>query len=114
MLYASGSPFIIVSSAVRPPITRPALPRTSSAISGFFFWGIMLEPVEKASSSSINLNSQEHQRMISSEKRERWTMVIATAAASSMQKSRSETPSRLLCVGPSNLSSEAVMSRFSG
>lgn len=44
------------------------MPRTSSAIS-ILFCGMMLEPVEKASSSSMNLNSHEHQRTISSEKR---------------------------------------------
>ena len=42
------------SSAIKSPNTRPLLPRISSAMSGFFFWGMMLEPVEKASSSSMN------------------------------------------------------------
>ena len=41
-----GMPFITVRRAVRSPYTRPVLPRISSATSGFFFWGIMLEPVE--------------------------------------------------------------------
>ena len=41
-----GRPFITVSSAIRSPKARPALPRTSSAISGFFFCGMMEEPVE--------------------------------------------------------------------
>ena len=70
LLYASGRPFIVVSSPQRSPITRPALPRASSARSGFFFCGIMLEPVEKASSSSANLNSHEHHMIISSHRRE--------------------------------------------
>ena len=34
-----------VSIAIRSPYTRPVLPRTSSAISGFFFCGIIEEPV---------------------------------------------------------------------
>ena len=35
-----------VSRENREPYTRPVLPRTSSATSGFFFWGMMDEPVE--------------------------------------------------------------------
>ena len=42
-----------VRSAMSDPYTRPVLPRTSSAISGFFFCGMMDEPVANASSSSI-------------------------------------------------------------
>ena len=38
-------PFITVSRVIREPYTRPVLPRTSSATSGFFFWGMMEEPV---------------------------------------------------------------------
>ena len=34
-----------VSRLMRSPYTRPVLPRTSSATSGFFFWGMMDEPV---------------------------------------------------------------------
>jgi hypothetical protein len=32
--------------SVRLPISRPDFPRASSAMSGFFFCGMMLEPVE--------------------------------------------------------------------
>ena len=70
-------------------------------MSGFFFWGMMEEPVENASSSSMNLNSQEHHRIISSEKRDRCTITRERAAASSTAKSRSDTPSRELAVTPS-------------
>ena len=45
-LYASGRPLSVVSSPVRSPMSRPALPRASSAMSGFFFCGMMLDPVE--------------------------------------------------------------------
>ena len=83
-------------------------------MSGFFFCGMMLEPVENASSSSTNLNSHEHQRMISSEKRERCTIASDTAAAISAQKSRSATPSKLLRLTAVKPSSFAVRSRSSG
>ena len=59
----------------------------------------------KASSSSINLNSQEHQRMISSLSRDRCIMIREISLASSMQKSRSLTPSRLLAETASKASS---------
>jgi hypothetical protein len=35
----------VASSPVRSPMTRPALPRASSAMSAFFFWGSIDEPV---------------------------------------------------------------------
>ena len=94
------------------PITRAVLPRISSVTSGFFFWGIMLEPVEKRSESSMNLNSQLHHMIISSEKRERCIMQIEMALASSMQKSRSETPSREFAIGASMPSNSAVLPRL--
>ena len=45
-LYASGRPLSVASSPVRSPISRPALPRASSATSGFFFCGMIEDPVE--------------------------------------------------------------------
>ena len=45
------------SSATWLPIARPALPRTSSIGSGFFFCGIMLLPVADASARSKKPNS---------------------------------------------------------
>ena len=82
--------------------------------SGFFFWGMMEEPVVKASSSSMNLNSQLHQRMISSDRRDRCIMQVEMAAASSMQKSRSDTPSMLLGQGAAKPSFSAVKARSRG
>ena len=46
LLYASGKPLSIVNKEIKLPNTLPLFPRTSSAISGFFFWGIIDEPVE--------------------------------------------------------------------
>ena len=93
LLYASGRPFSIVSSVTRSPYTRPVLPRTSSAISGFFFWGIIDEPVVNASDNSTNPNSQDDHSTSSSESRDRCIITMAISAASSTQKSRSDTPS---------------------
>ena len=64
-------------------------------MSGFFFCGMMEEPVVKPSSSSMNWNSQLDQRISSSDRRDRCIMMSAQALISSTQKSRSETPSRL-------------------
>ena len=50
-LYASGMAFSVASSPVRLPIKRPALPRASSGTSGFFFCGMIDEPVDHASCS---------------------------------------------------------------
>ena len=36
----------IAVTATKPPAIRAALARASSAVSGFRFWGIMLDPVE--------------------------------------------------------------------
>ena len=35
----------MTSIAVSDPMTCPVFPRTSSAMSGFFFWGMMDDPV---------------------------------------------------------------------
>jgi hypothetical protein len=43
-----GRPFIIVATLTKAPRTRPGLARTSSAASGFFFCGMIDEPVVKA------------------------------------------------------------------
>ena len=83
----------MVKSAIKSPYTLPVLPRTSSAISGFFFCGIIDEPVVKASDSSINLNSKLCHRTISSAKRERCIIKIDRSERSSNAKSRSDTPS---------------------
>ena len=85
LLYANAMPFITVKSVIVSPKTLPLFPRTSSAMSGFFFCGIIDEPVENASSSSTNLNSQLHHIIISSEKRLRCTMIIESTEANSMQ-----------------------------
>ena len=95
-------------------MTRPALPRTSSGTSGFFFCGMMLEPVQKASGSSTKPNCCEVQITSSSHQRDRWTAVSDAAAQNSTAKSRSLTASRELAVTPSNPSAAAVAARSMG
>ena len=58
---------------------RGALPRRSSAASGFFFWGMMLEPEENESGSSQKPNSWLDQRTISAPRRERCIAQIEAA-----------------------------------
>ncbi|OPZ61284.1 MAG: hypothetical protein BWY88_00308 [Synergistetes bacterium ADurb.Bin520] len=55
----SGRPLVVVMRSTRCPTNCPALPRMSSNTSGFFFWGIMLDPVQKASGRRIQPNSVE-------------------------------------------------------
>src|SRR5436309_1261685 len=55
--YASGRPLSDVSTATRSPMMRAARPRTSSATSGFFFCGMMLDPVACSSDTAANPNS---------------------------------------------------------
>src|SRR5437899_2960170 len=63
-------PFMTVNRPTRWPLTRPVLPRTSSAASGFFFCGMIEEPVEKESESRTKPNCGVDQMMISSASRD--------------------------------------------
>ena len=83
-------------------------------MSEFFFCGIIEEPVVYASSSSTNWNSHDDHRMISSDRRDRCIISTASALHSSTQKSRSDTPSRLLAVTPSIPSDLATARRSVG
>ena len=78
-MYPRGSPFMDVSQPVSSPTIFPDLPRTSSSGSGFFFCGISEEPVATESWISKNPNSSLDQRITSSARRLRCTMVIAHA-----------------------------------
>ena len=61
------------------PTTRGALPRSSSAASGFFFCGMMLEPEENSSAGSQKPNSWLDQITSSEPRRERCVAQIAAA-----------------------------------
>ena len=64
---------------MREATTRGDLARSSSAASGFFFCGMMLDPEENSSAISQNPNSWLDHSTISAPSRERW--VAQTAAA---------------------------------
>ncbi len=70
-LYPVGSPFNTVSKDTRLPVSRPDFPRTSSATSGFRFWGIRLDPVLNPSDSRTNPNSLDPNRTKSSANRDK-------------------------------------------
>jgi len=59
------------ASWVKDPSIRPALARTSSAASGFFFCGMIDEPVVKASVRVMKPNCGVIQMTISSASRDR-------------------------------------------
>ena len=58
---------------------RGAFARSSSAASGFFFCGMMLEPDAHASASSQKPNSSLDQSTISAPSRDRWVAQVAAA-----------------------------------
>ena len=95
-------------------MTRPALPRTSSATSGFFFCGIIDDPVANASGSRRNPNSLDDHSTISSPRRDRCTWASAAANTASATKSRSETASSEFSNRRANPSVRAVCSGSSG
>ena len=99
---------------MRWPITRPDLPRTSSGTSGFFFCGIMLEPVQKASASSMKPNCCELHSTISSAMREKCTIISEAQAVNSIAKSRSATASSEFSQMREKPSSSAVSARSIG
>ena len=90
----------MASRPVRLPISRPALPRASSATSGFFFCGMMLDPVDQASASVAKPNSGVHQRITSSLSRDRSTPIWASTYAASATRSRAAVPSIELATLP--------------
>ena len=95
-------------------MSRPALPRASSAMSGFFFCGSIDEPVLYASARRRKPNSSLVHSTISSPRRDRWTCVSAATNSASATKSRSDTASSELSKRRANPSSAAVLSGSSG
>ena len=83
LLYVSGRPLSVTSSETRSPTARPDLPRRISAGSGFFFCGMMLEPLAARSWSRAKPNSLDVQSTTSSAQRDRWTMASAQANSAS-------------------------------
>ena len=80
-------------SADRWPTTRGAFARSSSAASGFFFWGMIDEPELHASGSSQKPNSALDHSTSSDPSRDRCVAQVAAALRKSRTKSRPETAS---------------------
>ena len=95
-------------------MNRPDLPRAISAASGFFFWGMIEDPVEYASSNFAQPNSEELHNVHSSPMREMWTPIRAMMNRASAAKSRSMTASMLFGTTPANPRSAAVFSGCRG
>ena len=86
----------MASRPVRSPIRRPALPRTSSAMSGFFFCGIIELPVAKASSRRGEAELVARSRARAPRRCARGAgRPCVSANSASATKSRSDTASRL-------------------
>ena len=107
-LYAKGSALKVASSPVRFPMSLPDFPRASSATSGFFFCGMIEEPVEYASSSLMYPNSSVAQITISSAKRDKLIEIIDKINANSATTSLEAVPSIEFCVVPAKPSSLAT------
>ncbi len=86
-------------TAVKFPISLPEFALTSSAISGFFFCGIIDEVDEYSSGNSTKLNSEDH-RIISSAILLRDSITDAHTKTDSIRKSREETASSLCSTMP--------------
>ena len=104
----------MVSMVIRAPTTPPVLPLTNSAMSGFFFWGMMDDPVVYLSSISTNPNSCEDHRTSSSHNDERWIWACAAQNDSSFTKSLSLTESMEFSVGSLNPNASDVMNLSMG
>jgi hypothetical protein len=75
----SGSPWSTPWSVVSRPVTRGAFARRSSAASGFFFWGIRLDPDANRSATSQKPNSSLDQITISPPSCDRCVAQVAAA-----------------------------------
>ena len=90
------------------------MPRTSSGTSGFFFCGMIEEPVQKRSGRSMKSNWALVHSTSSSLIRDRCISRMLAKDVNSMAKSRSLTASRLFSAGRSKPNSSAVTWRSMG
>jgi len=75
-------------------VTLPVLPRAKlGGTVGFFFCGMIEEPVQKRSAAFTKPNRGLVHRISSSDRRDRWTIASAAQAQNSIAKSRSDTAS---------------------
>ncbi len=98
-------------SAAWCPHTRGALPRSSSAASGFFFCGMIDDPDDQASDSVMKPNSALVHRTTSWPSRLRCVAHTDSAWSRSRAKSRLETASTELGTTPAKPSSSATIRR---
>ena len=103
-----------VSNATTLPIARALLPRTSSKTSGFFFCGIMLEPVAIAPSRRTRANSLVEKSTTSPARRPSARTARATPHVQSRAKSRSPTVWSALRVGSQGAKRRATSARSIG
>ena len=103
-----------MKSATIAPRMRPILARISSAASGFFFCGMIEEPVEKASESVTKRNWTVDQITSSSASRLRCMAQMLAEERNSSAKSRSLTASSEFAAGRSKPSACAVAWRSMG
>src|SRR6056300_17438 len=96
----------IIRATFAPKI-RPTLARINSAAAGFFFCGMMDEPVENRSERVTKRNCAEDQITNSSAKRDKCIAQIDATDRNSNAKSRSLTASKEFDVGRANPNSAA-------
>src|SRR5674476_367733 len=109
-----GRPFTSMRAAVYAPKTDPVLARMISAESGFFFWGMMEDVEQNASSRETNFTNELDQITSSSQSRLVFAMRMERLASVSNAKSRVATASIVLVTIPSKHRSSAVNSRLMG
>src|SRR5512136_2125251 len=85
-----------------------------SAVSGFFFWGMMELVEQNASSSETKPANEELHRIISSQSRLTPVIIIEREERTSSAKSRDDTASMVFTSTPSNPRIRAVYSLFTG
>ena len=95
---------------MRSPIRRPDLPRASSAISGFFFWGMIDEPVDHESCRVANPNSFDVHRHTSSPRRDKCTPMSAVTRETPRRSRGRDTASIEFAAAVANPSSAATAS----
>src|SRR5512145_2466100 len=95
-------------AAVKAPATDALFARMISAVSGFFFWGMMEDVEQKASSRLTNFTNELDQMTSSSESRLAFAIMMERSASVSSAKSRVATASMELVTSPSNPRRDAV------
>src|SRR5512137_2291222 len=107
-----GRPLTVRRAPANAPKTDPDLARMISAVSGFFFCGMIEDVEQNASSSSTNFTNDVLQITSSSQSRLTLVIRIEMSASVSRAKSRVATASMVFVTSPSKPSRVAVNSRL--